>query len=128
MAEAQEDLEIDQMIIADKLEHHPRMVNKWLRYYYDNEHRILTMKRAREDKFEQLKLELESGDDIRYKSLSQASIKRKIESFSGMKRIDRLIEDQKKLVSYLYDCVQVMKFTFMDSCKALIELRKLEDL
>ena len=69
MAEAQEDLEIDQMIIADKLEHHPRMVNKWLRYYYDNEHRILTMKRAREDKFEQLKLELESGDDIRYKSI-----------------------------------------------------------
>jgi len=123
-----EDCQVDQITMMDKLEQHPVIVNKWLKIYYDNRYIYNDLVHMRDELFAEYRVELETSDDPRYRGLSQAAMKRKIESSTKIVKVDKLIKEQSILVEFLKDVVGVAKFSLMDSCKGIIEIRKLEEM
>jgi len=124
----EKDCEVDSITLMDKLEDHPKVMNKWLRYLYDGRVMLDLLERRRGDVFDECKLELETGDDPRYQNMSNASMKRKIESFSKIKQLDKAIKQQTLLCEQLVEYVGMAKYTILQCCQSIIEVRKLEEM
>lgn len=122
------DCSVDSITILQKLEDHPKIVNKWIKNFYDNSDMYNGLVAYRENTFAECQAELESNGDVRYQNLTRAAMERKINSYTKIKKIDKLLKEQKSLVDALEEMVNVTKYTFMDCCKAIVEIRKMEEM
>lgn len=121
-----EELGADRTSIEEKYEELAVKSHEWLRRLYDHKTLVDALEDRMDEMKEEVRARIETSDDVRLQGLNKSQIQYRIETWPEIKKIQKLIKAQKRMVFYLEEVLGIWKFQQGKTCEGIRKMIEME--